>query len=1527
MSPAQPLLMLRSVPVWGAALGSDLAVCVALQGVAAVLLPPPRSPFGWQSPARLWLLALARLAALQCVWGGRPVLRRCLATLALLAPLYESGRLALLGRPVESWSGALPDARLAALALAATAAACLFWELSLPSGPAGGSGQHRARVLFMRVVRYSRPDALYLGGAFLFLTVAVMCEMFIPYYTGQVIDILGSRYQQSSFHWAILCMGLFSVGSSLAAGLRGGLFMYTVSRLNKRVRLMLFQSLVKQDIGFFEVTKTGELTSRLSADTMLMSHSIAMNVNVLLRSVVKTLGVLALMLSLSWRMTLVTFIETPLLAVLQKIYNSYYERLAREVQDSVARANEAAGEAVSSIRTVRSFNTERSEARRYLSRLQHTHLLRTRRDCVRALYLLLRRMVSMGVKVMMLFYGRQLIQAGHMTTGHLVSFILYQKDMATHIRTLVYIYSNMLNSVGAAAKVFEYLDREPQVRCDGRLQPPALRGHVQFSNVTFCYPSRPDCPALKGVSLELWPGQVTALVGPSGGGKSTCVSLLERFYQPQEGQILLDGQLLDSYEHQYLHHKISMVGQEPVLFSGSIRDNISYGVPDCALDRVRNAADRANAHSFINTLERGYDTDVGERGGQLSGGQKQCIAIARALIRDPQILILDEATSCLDTDSEQVIQKALSSCVSQTVLLVAHRLKTVEKADQIILIDSGGVKERGSHQELMDMRGDYYRLRERLFAEDTEQSAHRVLESVPESLQRVQSSAVQSSPVHSSPAQPSVLQYSSLQCFPPHWSPVHFTDIQSSPDQSSPAQWSPVQFTDIQSSPAVMSPAQPLLMLRSVPVWGAALGSDLAVCVALQGVAAVLLPPPRSPFGWQSPARLWLLALARLAALQCVWGGRPVLRRCLATLALLAPLYESGRLALLGRPVESWSGALPDARLAALALAATAAACLFWELSLPSGPARGSGQHRARVLFMRVVRFALHDAWLLLGAFLFLTVAVMCEMFIPYYTGQVIDILGSQYQQSSFHWAILCMGLFSVGSSMAAGCRGGLFMCTISSFTRRMKLQLFRALLGQEIGFFEATKTGDITSRLATDTALMGRAVALNVNVLLRTLIRTAGMLALMVGLSWKLTLLVLMETPVTALMQNVYDTYYQRLAREVQDSVARANEAAGEAVSSIRTVRSFNTERSEARRYLSRLQHTHLLRTRRDCIRALYLLLRRLTSMAMQVAMLYYGRLFIQSGQMSAGNLVSFILYQMDLGDNIRTLIYIFGDMLNSVGAAAKVFEYLDREPQVCCDGCLQPPALRGHVQFSNVSFCYPSRPDCPALKGVSLELRPGQVTALVGPSGGGKSTCVSLLERFYQPQEGQILLDGQPLDSYEHQYLHRKISMVGQEPVLFSGSIRDNISYGVPDCALDRVRKAAERANAHGFINTLERGYDTDVGERGGQLSGGQKQCIAIARALIRDPQILILDEATSCLDTDSEQVIQKALSSCVSQTVLLVAHRLKTVEKADQIILIDSGGVKERGSHQELMDLRGHYYRLRERLFAEDTEQSAH
>ncbi|XP_065142843.1 antigen peptide transporter 2a [Paramisgurnus dabryanus] len=647
----------------------------------------------------------------------------------------------------------------------------------------------------------------------------------------------------------------------------------------------------------------------------------------------------------------------------------------------------------------------------------------------------------------------------------------------------------------------------------------------------------------------------------------------------------------------------------------------------------------------------------------------------------------------------------------------------------------------------------------------------------------------------------------------------------------------------------------------------------------------------------------------------------PLMKRWIVVHCFISSVYETGRSNLFGNyRLDKFNTWLVGSVAAALA-------CLFWEITLPdtNGDAKGKeNKQKARVLFMRVIRLYRPDYILLCGAFVFLALAVLCEMFIPLYTGEVIDILGSKYQWDNFRLAIFLMALFSLGSSFSAGCRGGLFMCAINSFTCRVKVNLFGSLVKQDIGFFETIKTGDIGSRLSTDTTLMGRAVALNVNVLLRTMIKTVGMLYLMVSLSWKLTLLMLMETPLTGLLQNIYDTHYQRLSKEVQDSMARANETAGEAVSGIRTVKSFRAELREADRYDVCLMDTHNRKTRRDTVRAIYLLVRRMTEVGMKVAMLYYGRLFIQYGQMSTGNLVSFILYQSDLGDNIRTLIYIFGDMLNSVSAAGKVFEYLDRKPEVSADGNLQPSILKGHVSFKDLIFSYPKRPDHNVLKNFSLELKPGQMTALVGMSGGGKSTCVSLLERFYQPQHGQILLDGQPLQNYQHNYLHSKITMVGQEPVLFSGTVRENIAYGLPGCTMEKIKEAARKANADVFISKLENGYDTDVGERGCLLSGGQKQRIAIARALIRDPQVLILDEVTSSLDTESEQMVQQTLASCPTQTLLVIAHRLKTIERADQIVLIDGGEVVEQGTHKELMDRKGSYYKLRERIFNDPDQE---
>ncbi|XP_035261870.1 antigen peptide transporter 2 [Anguilla anguilla] len=708
---------------YGTVLSCDLILWGVLWGGLVLLGWPSREgvALGW-----LWALGAGRWLLLHAVsvatasGRSRPVLRRWVATLCLLGPAFESGKAALQRQGSPGWSVPLPDPGVVALAAVAASSACLFWELTFPeaeSGTGGGEKRQKAWALFVRVVRYSRPDALHLGAAFLFLTLAVLSEMCIPYYTGRVVDLLGSRYQHSSFLSAIGFMALFSFTSSLCAGLRGGMFMCSLSRLNRRMRHMLFHSLVQQEIGFFEETKSGSLTSRLSSDTDRMGRSVAMNMNVLVRSTVKVLGLLGLMLGLSWHLTVLTCVEMPLLALLQNFYNARAQALGQQLQDCEAEARAVAASALGAVRTVRSFGAEQAEARRYQEAVGRTRAVHTRKDTLKAVLLLLRRLVTVGVKVMMLIYGRRLIASGQLTNGGLLAFVLYQKDMATSTRQLVSICGEMLNCTGAASKVFEYLDRKPREERAGNLEPSRLEGRLTLRDVTFSYPTKPDAPALKGLSLELCPGKMTALVGPSGGGKSSCVGLLERFYEPHEGQVLLDGLPLHCYQHRYLHNKMAMVSQDPVLFSGSVRDNIAYGLEDCSLERIERAARKANAHKFICELEQGYDTDVGECGGCLSAGQKQCIAIARALVREPQILILDEVTSCLDLDTQLAMQDVLTGSVGQTVLVVAHRLKTVEQADRIVFLEDGAVVEQGTHQQLMASRGRYYRLREKLFSD------------------------------------------------------------------------------------------------------------------------------------------------------------------------------------------------------------------------------------------------------------------------------------------------------------------------------------------------------------------------------------------------------------------------------------------------------------------------------------------------------------------------------------------------------------------------------------------------------------------------------------------------------------------------------------------------------------------------------------------------------------------------------------------------------------------------------------------
>nr|XP_046233565.1 antigen peptide transporter 2 [Scatophagus argus]XP_046233567.1 antigen peptide transporter 2 [Scatophagus argus] len=641
---------------------------------------------------------------------GKPeaVLSRLVALLSLLSPVFETGRM-MMAPPSEPYIGPSHDLNMLLLSPMSSTLACVVWELGLRADRKMKRSNIKldSRQLLMRMLNYFKPDTLYIVAAFSFLILGVVCDTFIPFYQGKVIDMLRGGVLQTSFCYAIGQLALVSLGSAVFSGLRGGIFMCSLARLNKRLKGLLFHTLLQQEVNFFDKNNSGSLSSRLESDVDRMGRTVALNANAMVRSTVKTCLMLGVMIQLSWELTLLTCIEMPLLAILQNKYNTLSMELKEKIQDCQAKNKVLASQAVKLVQTVRRFKAEKVELRKYNEALEQMCAVRTRKGIYSTTFCLMRRLVSLGIKLLMLSQARSLISSGRLTTGTIVSFFLYQKPMSNNLKEILYCYGDTMSTLGIISKVFGYLDRTPECKTAGELAPAELEGRIVFQNVTFTYPSAPNgTPALKSVSMEIEPGKMTALVGPSGGGKSSCVSLLLRLYEPQEGQILLDGEQLHHYEHKYFHQKMALVSQSPELFAGSLRYNIEYGLKDCTIEKVKEAVETAKANDLISQLED-YDTDIVKDGNRLSSGQQHCIAIIRALVRDPQVVVLDETTGKVDAEVwHSVLEDLLSR--GRTVLVVAHKLKSVEKADKIIFLEEGEVMEEGTHQDLLAKGGRYY---------------------------------------------------------------------------------------------------------------------------------------------------------------------------------------------------------------------------------------------------------------------------------------------------------------------------------------------------------------------------------------------------------------------------------------------------------------------------------------------------------------------------------------------------------------------------------------------------------------------------------------------------------------------------------------------------------------------------------------------------------------------------------------------------------------------------------------------------
>ncbi|KAF3694887.1 Bile salt export pump ATP-binding cassette sub-family B member 11 Sister of P-glycoprotein [Channa argus] len=1052
------------------------------------------------------------------------------------------------------------------------------------------------------------------------------------------------------------------------------------ARQIQRIRKIYFRKVMRMEIGWFDCNSVGELNTRISDDINKINNAIADQVSIFIERI--STFVFGFMVGFigGWKLTLVVIAVSPLIGIAAGLMAMAVARLTGQELKAYAKAGAVADEVLSSIRTVAAFGGEQKEAERYDTSLVEAQNWGVKKGTIVGIFQGYLWCVIFLCYALAFWYGSKLvIDTKELSPGSLIQVFFGVLMAAMNLGQASPCLEAFASGRAAAKTIFNTIDREPEIDSlseeGNKLD--RVKGHIEFHNVTFYFPSRPDVKILNDLSMQIKAGETTAFVGSSGSGKSTTIQLIQRFYDPKEGMVTLDGHDIRTLNIQWLRSLIGIVEQEPVLFATTIAENIRFGQTGVAMEEIIKATKEANAYNFIMKLPQKFDTLVGEGGGQMSGGQKQRIAIARALIRNPKILLLDMATSALDNESEAVVQEALDK----------------ECEDD---------EDEDEHEE-------------------------------PAPVTRI-------------------LKYNQ-----PEW---------------------------------------PYMLVGSL---GAAVNGSVN------------------------------------------------------------PIYA--------------------------------------------------------LLFSQI-----------LGTF-------------------AIGDLDEQRSQINGICVLFCT--VAVTSFFSQFLQGYAFAKSGELLTRRLRKVGFQAMLRQEIGWFDDPRNspGALTTRLATDASMVQGATGSQIGMIVNSLTSIGASFIIAFYFSWKLTLVIMCFLPLIGLSGVFQAKMLTGFANEDKKAMESAGRVSSEALANIRTIAGLAKERSFVELYEQKLEPPYKSAKKRGNIYGICFGFAQCVIFMAYAASFRYGGHLVCKSIGFTWEIKRFLLQYVFLcyvmtqhqpsihtvccSTRVISAVVISGTALGRASsftpdyakaktAAAQFFKLLDRVPKISTglkDG-LKWDDFRGEIEFLNCKFTYPTRPDIQVLNGLVVSVKPGQTLAFVGSSGCGKSTSVQLLERFYDPDEGQVLIDGHPSHTVNVPFLRSQIGIVSQEPVLFDCSIAENIQYGdnARSVSIDEIIEAAKKAYLHDFVMTLPDKYETQVGAQGSQLSRGQKQRIAIARAIVRNPKILLLDEATSALDTESEKTVQAALDEArKGRTCIVIAHRLSTIQTADIIAVMSHGVVIEQGTHDKLMAKRGTYYKL--------------